>query len=131
FFAEWSADELTAVVTGAGFAVDSVEEAGEWIKLAATRDRTLPDFVGPNMRVLVCGLNPSVIAADAGYGYATPSNRFWRAAVTSGLVSSPRDPWTALTRDGVGMTDLVKRATPRSSMLTKDDYRDGAMRVRR
>ena len=97
----------------------------------AASERTLPDFVGPGMRTLVCGLNPSVISADAGYGYATPSNRFWRAAVAAGLTTAFRDPWMALARDGVGMTDMVKRATPRSSMLTKDDYRAGATRVTR
>jgi TDG/mug DNA glycosylase family protein len=72
-----------------------------------------------------------VIAADAGFGYATPSNRFWRAAAESGLLSTPRDPWAALAHDNVGMTDLVKRATPRSSLLSKDEYRTGAARVQR
>jgi TDG/mug DNA glycosylase family protein len=131
FFAEWSSDDLAAVVVGAGFVIDDITERKEWIQVAATRDRTLPDFVGPGMRVLVCGLNPSVIAADAGFGYATPSNRFWRAAVESGLVSTPRDPRAALAHDHIGMTDLVKRATPRSTLLSKDEYRSGAARVAR
>ena len=38
-----------------------------------TRGRTLPDTVGAGMRLLVCGLNPSVHAADAGVGYVTPA----------------------------------------------------------
>jgi TDG/mug DNA glycosylase family protein len=131
FFAEWNRDDLTAVVQGAGFVIDKITATPEWIHVAATRDRTLPDFVGPGMRVLVCGLNPSLIAAEAGFGYATPSNRFWRAAIESGLVSTPRNPWAALARDHVGMTDLVKRATPRSRLLTKAEYRAGAARVHR
>jgi TDG/mug DNA glycosylase family protein len=131
FFAHWQCDELVAVVEGAGFVIDRADETAEWIQIGATRLRTLPDFVGPAMRVLVCGLNPSVIAADAGFGYATPSNRFWRAATTSGLITTASNPWMALERDAVGMTDMVKRATPRSSELTRDDYRRGAQRVER
>src|SRR5207253_2778081 len=79
----------------------------------------------------VCGLNPSVVAADAGFGYAGATNRFWKAAVAAGLVSRMRDPWHALAVDHVGMTDLVKRATPRSSELARDEYRAGAARVAR
>jgi TDG/mug DNA glycosylase family protein len=131
FFAEWHADVLIEVVTGAGFAVDELEQPGEWLIVRATRARTLPDFVGPGLRVLVCGLNPSVVAADAGFGFAGPTNRFWKAAVTSGLISdqSQRHPTRALANDRVGMTDLVKRATPRASEVTRAEYREGAVRV--
>ena len=37
------------------------------------------------MRLLVCGLNPSVYSADAGVGYARPGNRFWPALRLAGL----------------------------------------------
>ncbi len=99
--------------------------------MRARAARTLPDFVGPGMRILVCGLNPSLVAADAGYGYAGPSNRFWKAAVASGLVapSRARQPLRLLAEDGVGMTDLVKRATPRADGLTAAEYRAGWSRV--
>ena len=95
FFALWVPDELRVIVEGAGFVVDEVVETGhaDRISLVATRGSTLPDFVAPGMRVLVCGLNPSVVAADAGFGYAGPTNRFWKAAVAAGLVSRMRDPW--------------------------------------
>jgi TDG/mug DNA glycosylase family protein len=96
-----------------------------------TRLRTLPDTVGAGMRVLVCGLNPSLVAADAGYGYAGPTNRFWPAALAAGLVTRRADPDHALLVDGVGMTDLVKRATPSAGELTADEYRAGAARVER
>ncbi|MDQ6616466.1 MAG: mismatch-specific DNA-glycosylase [Actinomycetota bacterium] len=85
------------------------------------------------MRVLVCGLNPSLVAADAGFGYAGATNRFWRAAVSSGLVASvrARGPLDVLSEDAVGMTDLVKRATARASELNGVDYRAGFARVAR
>ena len=65
------------------------------------------------MRLLVCGLNPSIYSADAGVGYARPGNRFWPAAIAAGLVTEDRDPRHALSHHGVGITDLVKRATGR------------------
>ncbi len=81
------------------------------------------------MRLLVCGLNPSLYAADAGVGFARPGNRFWPAAVAAGLVTRERDPLHALTQHGIGMTDLVKRATPRADTLRAAEYRSGAARV--
>src|SRR3989442_1220964 len=80
---------------------------GGRVLVDARRDRTLPDFVGPGMRLLVCGLNPSLVAADAGFGYAGATNRFWPVAVAAGVVTRPRDPLAALAEDGLGMTDLV------------------------
>ena len=130
FFARWSAERLADVFTGAGFA-DVVVDGEQPLFVTAHRARTLADTVGAEMRVLICGLNPSLAAADAGYGFAGPSNRFWKAALASGLVSAARDPARALSVDGVGMTDMVKRATPRSSEISADEYRRGAERVRR
>jgi TDG/mug DNA glycosylase family protein len=131
FFAEWRADPLVDVVEGAGFTLDELIDDGEWLVVRATRARSLPDFAGPGMRVLVCGLNPSVVAADAGFGYAGRTNRFWPAAVTAGLVTVARRPLLALWRDGVGMTDLVKRATSRASELRQEEYQAGMARVAR
>ena len=131
FFSYWQPEDLAALLTGAGFEVDQVAVEGERVWADARRARTLPDTVGPGLRVLVCGLNPSVVAADAGYGFAGPTNRFWRAAVASGLVTRPRDPLGCVRHDGVGMTDLVKRATPNAAMVGADEYRAGADRVRR
>jgi TDG/mug DNA glycosylase family protein len=96
-----------------------------------TRARTLPDFVGPELRVLMVGLNPSEYAADAGVGFARPGNRFWPAALAAGLVSRDRDPRHALRHHHVGMTDLVKRATPGAATLRRAEYRDGLARVGR
>jgi TDG/mug DNA glycosylase family protein len=131
FFARWQAAELRPVLDGAGFTVDELIEEGEWVVARARRAHTLPDFVGPGMKVLVCGLNPSVVSADAGFGYARATNRFWAAARDSGLIGpdSWRRPLRALAVDRVGMTDLVKRPTPRASELSKAEYRQGAARV--
>jgi TDG/mug DNA glycosylase family protein len=122
---------LRDLVVGAGFDVDELQVEGQRILVRARRARTLPDTVGPGMRVLVCGLNPSEYAADIGVGYARPGNRFWPAARAAGLVECDRDAIDALARHGMGMTDLVKRATTGASGLTAAEYRDGAVRVER
>ena len=120
---------VSDLLVGAGF--DEIHGDRPTEHIVARRARSLPDTVGPDMRLLVCGLNPSLYAADAGVGYGRPSNRFWKAAVQAELVSKMRDPAAALHDHGVGMTDLVKRATTRSSELSTEEYAAGADRVRR
>jgi TDG/mug DNA glycosylase family protein len=83
------------------------------------------------MRLLVCGLNPSVFSADAGVGFARPGNRFWPAALAAGIVATDRSPDLALADHGIGMTDIVKRATVAAAELTADEYRAGLARVER
>lgn len=131
YFAWWRAPALARLLTGAGFNIGRLTVDGERLWAEATRARTLPDTVVPGQGVLVCGLNPSVVAADAGYGYAGPTNRFWPAAVAAGLVTRPRDPRACAVQDRVGMTDLVKRATPNAAMVTAEEYHSGAERVRK
>ncbi len=125
------APPLAELVAGAGFVVESARRARDRSLVDARRDRTLPDFVGGGMRMLVCGLNPSLVSADAGFGYAGATNRFWAAAVSAGIVTQARRPLVSLSEDGVGMTDLVKRATPNADGLTPAEYREGAERVAR
>lgn len=136
---------LRDLVVGAGFEVAGAEVGtsspgdapapgvAPSLAVDATRARSLPDTVGPGMRLLVCGLNPSLHAADAGVGYAGPGNRFWPALAEAGLAPPPvlRDPAGLLRQAGIGMTDLVKRATPRAAELTAAEHRAGLARVER
>lgn len=134
WFSTWTRQRLEDVVTGAGFELDELDErhgAEPGFTVRARRARTLPDTVAPGLRALVCGLNPSVRAADAGVGFVTPGNRFWPAALAAGLVTRDRDPRHALVHHGVGMTDLVKRATPRADGLSAAEYRSGVERLDR
>jgi len=135
YFAAWDPVAIADVVTGAGFGVDAVEqssgERAEWVTVRATRLRTLADTVGPGMRLLVVGLNPSEYAADVGVAFARPGNRFWPAATLAGLVTRDRDPRHAAGAHGIGLTDLAKRATPRAHWLTDDEYQAGVVRVER
>ncbi|MEY2450685.1 MAG: double-stranded uracil-DNA glycosylase [Acidimicrobiaceae bacterium] len=136
YFSRWDLGLVVSVVEGAGFAIDAdnvrTNSAMEQeVHLDVTRARTLPDVVGPDMRVLVCGLNPSIYAADAGVGFARPGNRFWPAALAASLVSVDRDPWHALRHHRVGFTDMVKRATVGAAELSTDEYRSGFARLER
>ncbi|HZQ57265.1 MAG TPA: uracil-DNA glycosylase family protein [Acidimicrobiales bacterium] len=126
-FERWSRPDLVRVLEGAGFVVAASPSGPDVV--AATRALTLPDIVRPGMRVLVCGLNPSVYSAERGVAFARPGNRFWPAALAAGLVGRDRDPWDALASHGVGFTDLVKRATPQAAALRAEEYRAGVARV--
>lgn len=135
-FSLWDETLLRFVLEGAGFTIDGFGSVTrrrlyQRIDVTTTRARTLADTVGPGMRMLLVGLNPSVYSADVGSGFARPGNRFWPAALEAGIVSRARDPRHALEHHGVGMTDLVKRATPRAAELTADEYRHGIERLSR
>jgi len=132
----WRPEPLTDLLVGAGFTLDEAPaDPGDHrharLTARATRARTLPDTVGPGMRLLLCGLNPSLYAADAGIGFARPGNRFWPAVRAAGLATVDRDPDRALLDHGLGMTDLVKRATVAAAELRTEEYRAGLARVER
>lgn len=132
-FSGWSRAELDDLLTGAGFDVArtvTADQDDDHLVLAR-RAVTLPDTVGPNMRLLVCGLNPSLYSAEVGIGFGRPGNRFWPAAVAAGLVTMPFDPYHASRHHGIGMTDLVKRPTRRAAELSTDEYKQGLARVER
>ena len=81
------------------------------------------------MRLLICGLNPSLYSVDAGVPFARPGNRFWPAALAAGIVDRARDPVAAM-RGGIGFTDLVKRATAGAAELRASEYAAGVERIR-
>ncbi len=125
--------DLDTLMIGAGFELLSGRHGalkhGEPVAIEAVRLRTLPDYLAPGMSMVICGLNPSLHSADMGVGFGRGGNRFWPAALAAGLVTTDRDPSDALARHGVGMTDMVKRASPRAASLTSDEYRAGVDRL--
>ncbi len=122
---------MSDVLVGAGFSLQAPSRGADSIRVTAKPLRTLSDTVNSDMRLLLVGLNPSFHAADAGYGFAGPSNRFWPAALEAQIVSKERDSIHALQVDRVGMTDLVKKPTSKASELTDKQFRVGLARISR
>lgn len=90
--------------------------------------KTLPDFLAPALNIISVGLNPSLNSVAAGFYFATPQNRFWKALNASQLLSEPLTPSLAsqeylLTHYKMGFTDTVKRPSASGSSLRAADYR--------
>lgn len=132
-FSGWDESTLRAVIEGAGFELELLQrvpgEAVDLLRIWARRARTLADTVGPGMRLLLVGLNPSLVAADAGVGFHRSGNRAWPALVAAGLATVDRDPLHLLAAHRIGMTDLVKTASARADSLTAAQYAHGVGRL--
>ena len=88
----------------------------------------VPDIVGPGIRVLFCGINPSLRSAETGQHFAHPGNRFWKVLHGSGFTPELLTPADGgrLVDLGVGITNLVSRPTRAASELSRDELRQGA-----
>lgn len=94
--------------------------------------KTLPDYLAPNLAIVFVGLNPGEYSARVGHYFARPQNAFWTALSESGIapaVLTPRDD-VRITQFGLGLTDLVKRATPNASQVRKEEFIRGGKTLR-
>jgi TDG/mug DNA glycosylase family protein len=96
-------------------------------EVAAATDLTIPDLLGPGLRVLFCGINPGLYSAAVGHHYGRPGNRFWKALSDSGLTNTELSAYeeNRLLESGIGLTDLVARASAAAAELTKDELGKG------
>ncbi|MEW2050023.1 G/U mismatch-specific DNA glycosylase [Streptomyces sp. NBC_00377] len=96
-------------------------------ELEAARDRLVPDVVAGGLRVLFCGINPGLMTAASGHHFARPGNRFWPVLHLSGFTPRLLRPaeQQELLSYGLGITNVVARATARADELTAREYRDG------
>jgi double-stranded uracil-DNA glycosylase len=94
---------------------------------------TIPDLVGPDLDVLFCGINPGLYSGATGLHFARPGNRFWPALHGGGFTARRLDPAEQHLLPGLGMgiTNLVARATARADELTAPELRAGAARLTR
>lgn len=102
-------------------------------ELAAAHGRTVPDLIRPGLDVLFCGINPSLYSAVVRFHFARPGNRFWRTLHAAGFterVLSPREQEELLDA-GIGLTNVVARASASAEELAPDDYRRGRAILRR
>lgn len=97
-------------------------------QLAAAADTLLPDLIAPGLDVLFVGINPGLWSAATGWHFARPGNRFWPALHRGGftprqLHPSEQDELPGL---GLGITNMVARASARADELTAGELVEGA-----
>ena len=90
--------------------------------------KPLRDVVGPDLRVLFSGINPSILSFERGHHFARPGNRFWPALHRSGWTPRQMSPDedADLPALGIGITNVVDRPTRTAAELGGDEYRAGA-----
>ena len=92
----------------------------------------LPDYVAPDLDIVFVGINPGEYSARVGHYFARKQNMFWTALNQSGLAAErlgPQDDYR-LPQFGLGLTDIVKRATPNASYLTREEFVEGGKLLR-
>ncbi|MFC7504594.1 mismatch-specific DNA-glycosylase [Nocardioides sp. CPCC 206347] len=106
-------------------------------ELESFRDAEVPDLLptgpGEPLRLLFVGINPGLWTAATSTHFAHPGNRFYPALFKGGVIERPIDPANGMTDEdrammrarGIGITNLVRRATIKASELTAAELRDG------
>jgi double-stranded uracil-DNA glycosylase len=88
----------------------------------------LAPILGPDLRVLFVGINPSLRSAEVGHHFARPGNRFWPTLHAAGFTPRRLRPEEdgELPSFGLGVTNVVARPTRAASDLTPQELRAGA-----
>jgi double-stranded uracil-DNA glycosylase len=110
-------------------------------ELESFRDVEVPDLLpahGEPLRLLFVGINPGLWTAATQSHFARPGNRFYPALLRAGIVERPIDPSAgmsdedrdALRSRGIGITNVVARATARADELGVEELVEGGRRLR-
>jgi double-stranded uracil-DNA glycosylase len=93
----------------------------------------VPDYLGPDSRVVFCGINPGRWSAAARAPFANPRNDFWRLLHAAGFTPRVLEPQEAaeLLPLGLGLTNAARRTTRSSGDLRKADFAGAAERLER
>lgn len=108
-------------------------------ELESYRGCEVDDLVGPGLRLLFVGINPGLWTAAVQTHFAHPTNRFYPALAAAGIAGYEVDRVAGMTdadrahlvSRGVGITNLVGRATARASELSRPELREGGERLKR
>ena len=103
-------------------------------ELDALYGRTLPDTVGPGLRLLFVGINPGLHTVAVQAPFARRGNRFYPALFLAGITDRVIDASAGLSEvdrahlfdRGVGVTSLVRAATRRADELSRAQLIEGA-----
>lgn len=91
-------------------------------------DQVLPDYLRRGLDVVFVGINPGLASAAAGHHYAGPTNHFWPLLNEAGFGPERltfNDDWRT-PEFGIGLTNIVHRASRNIDELTRDELRAGA-----
>jgi TDG/mug DNA glycosylase family protein len=108
-------------------------------ELEEFRGCEVDDLVGPGLRLLFVGINPGLWTAAVQTHFAHPTNRFYPALAAAGITEHEVDRVAGMTdadraqllARGVGITNLVRRASARASELSREELREGGERLQR
>jgi double-stranded uracil-DNA glycosylase len=92
-------------------------------EIQAAYNHTVPDIIAADLKVLFCGINPSLYSAAVGHHFARPGNRFWKTLHGAQFTDRLFDPQEdrQLLKLGYGITNLVDRATARADELASTE----------
>jgi double-stranded uracil-DNA glycosylase len=107
----------------------SIDRKPTRAEVAAAHDKLLDDVIAPDLRVLFCGINPGLYSAATGHHFARPGNRFWPALHRSGFTPRQLHPseQRILPRYGLGVTNVVPRASARADEVTAAEMVEGGI----
>jgi TDG/mug DNA glycosylase family protein len=106
-------------------------------ELQSFRNASVPDLVGPGLKLLFVGINPGLWTAATQTHFAHPGNRFYPALRLAGIIDRDLDRGQPMTDQdrvyfverGIGITNLVNRATARAGELAPAELRAGRGRL--
>jgi TDG/mug DNA glycosylase family protein len=102
-------------------------------QILAARGKKMPDVIASGLRILFCGINPSLYSAAVGHHFARPGNRFWPTLHAAGFTDrlfSPFEDYRLLER-GYGITNVVGRATATAAELDDSELVRGGKALAR
>lgn len=99
---------------------------------------TVPDLIGPDLRLLFVGINPGLWTAATQTHFAYPGNRFYPALFRAGIIEREIDRGVGMSDDdrayflgrGLGISNVAHRATAKASELSDDELRSGGEQLR-
>jgi len=100
-------------------------------ELQAAYNRAVPDLIAPGLKVLICGINPSLAAGATGFHFGGTANRLWATLHQAGFTDRQLHPSETdeLLAAGIGITNIVNRATARADEIHDDEIRAGVGRL--
>jgi TDG/mug DNA glycosylase family protein len=107
-------------------------------ELESFAGQSIPPLVGPDLRLLFIGINPGLWTAATRTPFAHPGNRFYPALFRAGIIDRLPDYASGFTDEdrawftgrGLGVSNIVDRATRGEADLGRDELRAGAELLR-